>query len=81
MKQCMIVDNRHSWQLTRKKNVKQIYICVFCWVVPARLEERPTLQPVCGLSKRTRCILVVIHMTVTVNMEMYVCKPEAANTV
>jgi len=72
MKQCMIIDNRNSLQLTHRENVKRIYICVFCWVVPARLEEHPTLQPVCDLSKGTQCILIVIHMTVTVNMETMV---------
>jgi len=61
--------NRHSWQLSRRGTVKRIYICVLLWVVPARLEERPTLLSVCDLSKGTQCILVVIHMTVIVNME------------
>ena len=65
----MITDNRHSWQLTRRETAKRICICVICWVVPALLEERPTLLPVRDLSKVTQCIFVVTHMTVIVNME------------
>ena len=71
-KQCMVIDNRHSWQLTLKETVKRIYICVIWWVVPTRLEERPSLLSVCDLSKGTQCVLVFVHMIVIVNMETMV---------
>jgi hypothetical protein len=68
----MIIENRHKWQLIRRETVRRIYVCVFCWVVPARLEELPTLHPVCDLSLGTQFILIVIHMTAIVNMETMV---------
>jgi hypothetical protein len=61
MKQCMIIEDKHSWQLTGKETVKRIYICVFCWVVPARLQERPALKHVCDLSKGTQCMVSCSH--------------------
>jgi len=65
----MTKDNRHSWQLTRRETAKRIYIFVFCWVVPARLEERSPLLSVCLSVCVCVCVCVCVFVCVCVTSQ------------